>query len=113
MGNVLTKAALTDFLIQWGSFVVAAYLQTERFYDATGSLTFVILLLQSLLQTRTFYPRQVIQSGLVTVWAARLGMFLVTRILRRDGQDSRFNRVRNNPKRFFFYWTVQGMRGYT
>ena len=110
MGNVLTKTALTDFLIQWVSFVVAAYLRTEQFYDATGSLTFVILLLQSLLQTRTFYPRQVIQSGMVTVWAARLGMFLVTRIL-RDGHDSRFNRVRNNPKRFFFYWTVQGMRG--
>lgn len=107
MGNVLTKAAVLDFSIQWSTFLIASYLRTERFFDATGSVTFIILLLQSLMHTRKFFPRQVIQSGLVSTWAARLGMFLVTRIL-RDGRDSRFNHVRDNPKRFFFYWTVQG-----
>ena len=107
MGNVLAKAAVLDFAIQWSTFLIASYLRTEAFFDATGSVTFLILLLQSLMHTRKFFPRQVIQSGLVSTWAARLGMFLVTRIL-RDGHDSRFNRVRDNPKRFFFYWTVQG-----
>lgn len=107
MGNVLAKAAVLDFSIQWTTFLIASFLRSERFFDATGSVTFLILLLQSLMHTRKFFPRQVIQSGLVSTWAARLGMFLVTRIL-RDGHDSRFNHVRDNPKRFFFYWTVQG-----
>ena len=107
MGNVLGKAATVDFCIQWGMFLLAAYLKTEKFFDATGSATFLVLVLQSLLHTRRFFPRQVVQSGLVATWATRLGLFLVTRVL-RDGRDSRFNRVRDNPRRFFIYWTVQG-----
>ena len=107
MGNVLGKAIAVDFLIQWGMFLLAAYMKTEKFFDATGSATFVILMLQSLLHARRFFPRQVIQSGMVATWATRLGLFLLTRVL-RDGRDSRFNRVRNNPRTFFLYWTVQG-----
>ena len=112
MGNVLGKAAAVDFAIQWGVFLIAAYLRSEKFYDATGSVTFIALMLQSLLQTRRFFPRQVIQSGLVGTWASRLGLFLTTRIL-RDGHDSRFNRVRDNPRRFFFFWTMQGSASYS
>ncbi|CAI8034543.1 hypothetical protein GBAR_LOCUS19439 [Geodia barretti] len=108
MGNVLGKAIAVDFLIQWGMFLLAAYMKTEKFFDATGSATFVILMLQSLLHARRFFPRQVIQSGMVATWATRLGLFLLTRVL-RDGRDSRFNRVRNNPRTFFLYWTVQGV----
>ena len=107
MGNALSKAAAVDFLIQWSMFLLAAYMKTEKFFDATGSVTFVVLLLQSLLHARKFFPRQVIQSGMVCTWASRLGLFLVTRVL-RDGGDSRFNRVRGNPRRFFMFWTVQG-----
>lgn len=107
MGNVLGKAAVVDLVIQWGMFLIAAYLGTEKFFNATGSVTFIVLLLQSLLRSRRFFPRQVIQSGMVSTWASRLGLFLVTRVL-RDGRDSRFNRVRDNPKKFFVYWTVQG-----
>ena len=110
MGNALSKAAAVDFLIQWGMFLIAAYLKTEKFFDATGTFTFIVLLLQSLLHARRFFPRQVIQSGMVCTWAARLGLFLLTRVL-RDGQDSRFKRVRDNPRRFFLFWTVQGSAG--
>ena len=107
MGNALSRAAAVGFLIQWGMFPLAAYMKSEKFFDATGSVTFIVLLLQSLLHARKFFPRQVIQSGMVCTWASRLGLFLVTRVL-RDGRDSRFNRVRDNPRRFFFFWTMQG-----
>ena len=109
MGNVLGKAAAVDFAIQWGMFLLAAYFKTEKFFDATGSATFLVLMVQSLLHARRFFPRQVVQSGLVATWATRLGLFLATRVL-RDGRDSRFNRVRDNPRRFFIYWTVQGVQ---
>lgn len=108
MGNALTKAAATDFLLQWGLFLIAAYLKTEKFYDLAGSSTFILLAVQSLINSGKFFPRQVIQSGLVCTWATRLGLFLFLRVL-KDGKDSRFNRVRGNPKTFFLYWTVQGI----
>lgn len=107
MGNVLGKAAAIDFLLQWGLFLIAAYLKTEKFYDLAGTSTFILLAVQSLIKTNKFFPRQVIQTGLVATWAARLGLFLFFRIL-KDGKDRRFNRVRDNPKRFFIYWTMQG-----
>ena len=107
MGNTLVKAAAIDFLLQWGLFLIAAYLRTEKFFDLAGSFTFVLLAVQSLINTRRFFPRQVIQSSLVSTWAVRLGLFLFFRVL-KEGHDSRFNRVRGNPTRFFIYWTVQG-----
>ena len=36
MGNVLVKSAVIDFSIQWLSFIVAAALKTEKFYDLAG-----------------------------------------------------------------------------
>lgn len=38
---------------------------------------------------------------------ARLGLFLFTRVL-KEGQDRRFNKVRDRPGTFFVYWTIQG-----
>ena len=38
---------------------------------------------------------------------SRLGLFLFTRIL-KEGQDRRFNKVRDRPGTFFVYWTIQG-----
>lgn len=107
MGNALVRAAATDLAVQWGCFLIAAYLRTEKFYDLVGSGTFILLLLQSLIRNGRFFPRQVIQSGLVSTWAARLGLFLFLRVM-KDGHDRRFNRVRDNPKRFLLYWTIQG-----
>ena len=107
MGNVLAKAAALDIAIQWLMFLPAYYYQTERFFDITGSATFILLLLYTLKNSGRFFPRQVIQSGLVGTWAARLGLFLFFRIL-RDGRDVRFDKVKGNPKRFLFYWTIQG-----
>ena len=40
-------------------------------------------------------------------WAFRLGSYLFTRIL-KDGKDKRFDNVRDNPLRFFSFWTIQG-----
>ena len=36
MGSNLAKSALLDFGIQWGCFIVAAALKTEKFYDLVG-----------------------------------------------------------------------------
>lgn len=41
-------------------------------------------------------------------WAGRLGLYLLIRIL-KDGKDKRFDNVRDNPIRFFSFWTIQGI----
>lgn len=45
---------------------------------------------------------------MVIAWACRLGLYLFTRIL-KDGKDKRFDNVRNDPKRFFIFWSLQGV----
>lgn len=108
MGNNLVKSAAVDFGIQWVLWVVASKLQTEKFYDLAGSGTFLLLAYQSLKWNPAPSDRQKIQSGMVMTWALRLGLFLFTRIL-KEGSDRRFNNVRDNPKKFLIYWTLQGV----
>ncbi|XP_076461945.1 uncharacterized protein LOC143294365 [Babylonia areolata] len=108
MGNSLAKAAALDFGIQWGCWVLASALKTEKFYDLAGSSTFFALALQSLRWGGTYHTRQKIQTGLVMAWAARLGTYLFSRI-QHDGVDRRFNNVRDRPGVFFVYWSLQGV----
>uniref|UniRef100_W5LB77 Si:ch211-210c8.6 n=1 Tax=Astyanax mexicanus TaxID=7994 RepID=W5LB77_ASTMX len=108
MGAVLLKCAAADLGVQWVGWALAAALKTERFYDLAGSGTFILLAHLSRTWGRTRYLRQNVQTGLVTAWGLRLGTFLFLRIL-KEGQDRRFNNVRNSPGVFFVYWTVQAV----
>ena len=89
-------------------------LQTEKFYDFSGSCTYAYLVLYTLRKHAgvSFPPKRItrplINSSLVLIWAARLGSFLLSRIL-EDGRDSRFDKVRNNPPKFLFYWAIQAL----
>ena len=39
----LAKTFLTSMGIQWAGWAVACFFHTEKFYDLTGSLTFILL----------------------------------------------------------------------
>ncbi|KPP78282.1 hypothetical protein Z043_102228 [Scleropages formosus] len=106
MGSVLTRCALTDVAVQWLGWAAAAALRTEKFYDLAG--TFLLLAHLSCQWGGTGYVRQNVQTGLVAAWALRLGAFLFGRIL-KEGQDRRFSNVRDNPRIFFVYWTMQAL----
>ena len=106
LGNTLVTAVATDFILQWGLFLLSIFLRTNKFWFMAGS-SFVLLAAQSLINTGSFSPRQLIQTGLVYTWAFRLGLFLMLRAW-KQGRDSRFDCVMNNHKRFFIYWTMQG-----
>ncbi|XP_078390801.1 uncharacterized protein LOC144672726 [Cetorhinus maximus] len=108
MGTILLTCAMLSFAIQWLLWAAASILQTEKFYDLAGSGTFIVLTHLSYRWNRTSYHRQKIQSALITVWGLRLGLFLFVRVL-AEGHDRRFNEVRSNPRRFFLYWTLQGV----
>eukprot|EP00794_Sanderia_malayensis_P010805 gene10806-11959_t len=103
----LAKAALIDVSIQWGLWAVAAYFKTEAFYDLAGSSTFLLLSWLSLNWGGTFHTRQVLQTLFTSLWAVRLGSYLVVRIINDKGIDKRFNRARDSPRMFFIFWTIQ------
>lgn len=105
-GNV-SRLVILDFAIQWLLCVIAIWKKTEKFYDLAGSSTFLLLAILNFQWNADGHPRQIIQTCCVCIWAFRLALFLFVRIL-VSGQDRRFEKIRNNPRRFFSAWTIQG-----
>ena len=93
--------------VQIIGFVIAKIFNTEKFYDLTGSLTYISSIIGAvMLQDLTL--RQKVASGLVCLWALRLGSFLFYRVM-VVGEDSRFIRIKKSTINFFFAWIVQGL----
>lgn len=118
------------FGLQAAAGIPSIFFQTERFYDLSGSLTYISCtalslylptlrarlaagplgtappwpsLLQSLTSKGGVHAwnwRQVVLSAFVTIWATRLGSFLFSRITSEDGKDSRFDDIRGKPATF-------------
>ena len=105
---VFASCALLAFAMQWLAFVPAYLKQTETFYDLTGSLTYISCTLLALVLAGQFDGRSILLTVFILVWAARLGSFLFARI-RQDGSDSRFDKIKPNPLRFFVTWSLQGL----
>ena len=98
---------LGAFVLNWIVFVHAFSAQTERYYDATGSLTYLTLTGVALaLGPRD--PRALLIGGCVMLWALRLGTFLFRRIS-EDGGDGRFDAIKVDFARFLMAWTLQGL----
>lgn len=101
-------AVAIAFVVQWIAYVPAAVAQTDRFFDATGSVTYIGVTVTLLLLSPERDPRALILGALVIMWAARLGSFLLVRNLRTGGDD-RFAKIRVAPLRFLSVWTIQGL----
>ncbi|MEH6585735.1 MAG: DUF1295 domain-containing protein [Halioglobus sp.] len=105
---VFAWCALLAFALQWLAFVPAYLKQTEKFYDLTGSLTYISCIGLALLLSKNTDIRSLTLGLLVAIWALRLGSFLFARI-RKDGSDSRFDKIKPDPLRFFLTWSLQGL----
>ena len=103
----------STFIIQWIVFLPSYYWHTEKFYDLTGSATYIFITLVALYHKGQFIgPRADIRSLLlamiIIIWALRLGSFLFMRIL-KDKEDRRFNEWKFSFPLFLRTWTLQGM----
>lgn len=96
------------FLIQWLVFIPAYLRQTEKFFDLTGSLTYISVSTLALLLSTSVDSRAILVWALVVIWAARLGTFLFTRI-KKAGKDDRFDEIKPSFVRFLNVWTIQGL----
>lgn len=100
-------AVAAAFAIQILAFIPAMILRTERFFDLTGSLTFLTISLALVLLTPLPDARSWILAAMVVLWAARLGSFLAMRV-HRAGSDGRFDEIKGSPVRFLQVWVIQG-----
>jgi len=99
---------LLIFCIQWISFIPAFIFQTEKFYDLTGSITYLTTVFTALYITDSGNISDYVIVSCVAIWAIRLGSFLFMRI-NKAGEDRRFRDIKPNFTRFFMTWTLQGM----
>ena len=96
------------YLIQWVAFIPAFKRQTEKFYDLTGSITYITITSLVVLLSTEVDDRSILLLVLVVVWATRLGTFLFQRVF-KSGKDDRFDEIKPSFFRFFLTWTLQGL----
>jgi steroid 5-alpha reductase family enzyme len=105
---VFALAVALAFVIQWVAFIPAYLKQTEKFFDLTGSLTFISVVVLAAALSPEVDARSWLLLGMVVVWAARLGSFLFRRI-HAAGEDRRFREIKPSISRFLLTWTLQGI----
>jgi steroid 5-alpha reductase family enzyme len=109
--NLVGHLLVMIFVIQWIAYIPAFIFKTEKFYDLTGSLTYISAILFALYSTNSSQSLDLgslIIGAAIIIWAARLGSFLFMRV-RKDKKDGRFDSIKTSFSQFFMTWTLQGM----
>jgi len=111
-GSVIVKnAVLLAYLIHWIAYIPAYVFQTEKFYDLTGSVTYLSVVWFVFLST---YKSISLNFGnlilvlLISIWTIRLGLFLFMRI-HKAGEDKRFRTIKTSASQFFMTFTLSGL----
>lgn len=104
---VMLLCIVFAFSVQWLVFLHAWKNRTERYFDLTGSLTYLGVLGLALLLGNSD-PRSLLIAALVAIWAIRLGSFLFRRV-NQAGHDRRFNQIKQSFPTFLMTWTLQGL----
>lgn len=105
--EAVITAVLLAFSIQWVCFVPAFLLQTEKFYDLTGGVTYLTVVVLTLCASSPVTAGSFIVGVCVIFWAVRLGGFLFLRV-KKNGEDKRFREIKPSLTMFFMVWTLQG-----
>ncbi|KAH6633234.1 hypothetical protein C7974DRAFT_309141 [Boeremia exigua] len=130
--RTLVPSVAIAYGIQTAVAVPAIAAQTERYYDLSGSLTYISCVGASLvlpylrakqagaavgglaeylgaggLGQGGWWWRQAVLSAAVGIWATRLGSYLFSRISSDEGKDSRFDNIRTSPSKFYVAFFAQ------
>ena len=111
-GNVIVKnAVLLAYAIHWIAYIPAYIFQTEKFYDLTGSITYlgvVWFVFLSSYQSISLNFGNLILALLISIWTIRLGIFLFMRI-HKAGEDKRFRSIKTSATQFLMTFTLSGL----
>ena len=107
----ITYAVLFIFLIHLLIFVPSYFFQTEKFFDLTGTISYVSSVLFIFFKSNTvesINSGSLVLSTFIIIWSLRLGTFLFLRI-KKAGKDRRFNEIKKSFSWFFMTFSVSGM----
>ena len=101
---------ILSFIFHWLLFIPAFIFKTEKFYDLTGSLSYITIILYVLISSNNGINNfgNIILSSLIIIWTLRLGSFLFLRI-KKAGEDKRFREIKKSFSWFFMAFTFSGM----
>ena len=117
---------ILSFIIHWILFIPAYIFKTEKFYDLTGSVSYITILLYVLISSNGVKLNHswnfndfenwiasgnlgnIILTSLIILWTIRLGTFLFLRI-KKAGEDKRFREIKKSFSWFFMAFTISGM----
>jgi steroid 5-alpha reductase family enzyme len=101
---------ILSFIFHWLLFIPAFIFKTEKFYDLTGSLSYITIILYVLISSNDGISSvgNIILSSLIIIWTLRLGTFLFLRI-KKVGEDKRFREIKKSFSWFFMAFTFSGM----
>jgi len=96
------------FIMNWVAFIPAYLQQTEKFFDLMGGITFISVVVITVILSPVRDARSWLLLGMVVVWAYRLSSFLYKRV-HAAGEDRRFREIKVSFPRFLLTWTLQGI----
>ncbi len=110
---ILILCMIASFIVHWIIFIPSFLAKTEKFYDITGTLAYIIILYVASVLTSyssgvSLELRTKIIIGMVSFWAIRLGVFLFVRVL-RVGEDRRFREAKKSFSKYLVWWTMSGL----
>ena len=109
---VLLYCVLISFTIHLIIFIPSAIMKNEKFYDFTGMIAYLSIIIfaiqQKYIQIHSIDIYSLVLSLLIATWTLRLGIFLFYRVL-KVGEDIRFKDVKNNALKFFVWFSISSL----
>lgn len=106
--NIWILSLLCITLVNISAYLWAYRRQSDALTDITYSFCFFVLTLFLLLLRDEVTMPHIVLSGMVFLWAIRLGGFLFYRI-HVMGRDRRFDTFRDSPIGFLKFWLLQSV----
>ena len=102
-----------SFIIHWLVFIPSYFYKTEKFYDITGTVAYLSILLTTaylinLVNDEGILLRSIISIIFVMIWANRLGIFLFKRVI-KVGEDKRFEHAKKSFSKFLMFFNISAL----
>ena len=104
----LILIAVVGFVIHWIAFIPSYLYKTEKYYDITGTIAYLLMTGFSIYTVDELNLRSQIVAILIVVWALRLGLFLLLRVF-QIGEDKRFREVKKSFSKFLVWFSMSAL----
>ena len=109
---VILLCAIVSFATLWIIAVPSLITSSEKYFDFTGMVATLLLVLTSMFALLSSGAEAAIRSvfvgTFVSVWTLRLGIFLYKRIV-KAGEDIRFRDIKKSLPKFLMAWSLSAL----